>query len=117
MATFEDFWAAYPHKVGKLAARRIWDRLKVTPEMGDTLVAAVVEQAHSAQWTKEHGAFVPHPKTWLNQGRWMDELAPATPQRGQMPTYDFGWCQHEPPCNSRTWHEVLIDRESRAARA
>jgi len=113
MATFEDFWAHYPRKVGKVAARRVWDRLRVTPDTGDALIAAVEDQARSAQWTKENGAFVPHPKTWLNQGRWMDELPAAVPQRGQMPTYTPGWCEHEPRCNSRDWHAVLIDREAR----
>ena len=31
----------------------------------------------SAQWQRDNGQYIPHPATWLNQGRWDDELTPA----------------------------------------
>jgi uncharacterized protein YdaU (DUF1376 family) len=37
--------------------------------------------------------------------------------RADGPVYsdDFAnWCQHEPPCNSRVWHQALLQRESEA---
>lgn len=68
---FETFWKAYPRKVGKDAARRAFAKVKVPVE---TLVAAVEEQKASPQWTKDNGQFIPNPATWLNQGRWEDEV-------------------------------------------
>jgi rRNA processing protein Gar1 len=74
---FETFWKAYPRKVGKDAARRAFAKVKVPVE---TLVAAVEAQKASPQWTKDNGQFIPNPATWLNQGRWEDEVKPANPE-------------------------------------
>ena len=74
---FEAFWAAYPRKNGKLAAKRAFDRVHVPIE---TLVTAIRRQECSAQWTAENGKYIPYPATWLNQGRWEDDVEPV--QRG-----------------------------------
>lgn len=71
---FDEFWGRYPRKVGKAAAQRAWDRRK--PPL-DPVLAALTWQRESAQWTKDEGAFVPHPATWLNAERWTDERPPA----------------------------------------
>jgi hypothetical protein len=68
---FERFWAVYPKKVGKEAARRAFLKVKVPT---DTLITAISAQKRSAQWTKENGQYIPNPATWLNQGRWEDVL-------------------------------------------
>lgn len=68
---FERFWSAYPRKVGKQAAKKSFIRVKVPIE---TLLSAIEWQKRSDQWTKNNGQFIPHPATWLNQGRWDDEL-------------------------------------------
>lgn len=68
---FERFWAIYPKKVGKEAARRAFAKVKVPTE---SLIATVEAQKHSLQWGKENGRFIPNPATWLNQGRWEDEV-------------------------------------------
>ena len=31
-------------------------------------------QKGSRQWRENNGQFIPNPATWLNQGRWEDEL-------------------------------------------
>lgn len=72
-AEFEKFWSAYPKKVGKQAAKKAFSRVKVPVE---TLLAALERQKCSAQWSKDNGQYVPNPATWLNQGRWEDELTP-----------------------------------------
>jgi hypothetical protein len=75
---FERFWAAYPRKVGKDAAWAIWQRRSPGDDLTDQMVAAVERQRHSSQWMKDGGAFIPHPRTWLHQGRWQDdEQTPA----------------------------------------
>jgi hypothetical protein len=68
-AAFEDFWAAYPRKVGKLAAKREWDRLRPSPDVVKQMGEALTWQI--PLWTDP--SYTPHPRTWLHQGRWMDE--------------------------------------------
>jgi hypothetical protein len=72
MAQFLDFWRAYPRRVGKRAALRAWCKLK-EPEK-EAVLNAVPE--HVKHWNSEgiEMQFIPHPATWLNQGRWEDEL-------------------------------------------
>lgn len=70
-ADFEKFWSAYPKKVGKQAAKKAFNRVKVPVE---TLLTAIERQKCSAQWSKDGGQYIPNPVTWLNQGRWDDEL-------------------------------------------
>jgi hypothetical protein len=71
---FDDFWEAYPKKVGKTAAKRKWDHLKPDMNLKAKILRAVYAQKKSDQWAKDGGQFIPHPATWLNQGRWEDEL-------------------------------------------
>ena len=70
---FEKFWSAYPRKVGKKAAWTKWRLLNPDDGLVETILSAVAKQAESSQWHKDGGAFIPHPTTWLNQGRWEDE--------------------------------------------
>ena len=72
---FDRFWAAYPRKVGKQAARKSWSRLKPSAELTQRILDAVEYQKGSRQWRENNGQFIPNPATWLNQGRWEDELA------------------------------------------
>jgi hypothetical protein len=75
---FTEFWAAYPRKVGKQAARRAWVRARKNGlgELSiEQLVEIIEEHKKSDAWTRENGRFVPNPSTWLNQGRWDDVVA------------------------------------------
>lgn len=71
---FDRFWTAYPKKVGKGAAQKAFAKVK-TPV--DILIAAIETQKLSEQWQKSNGQFIPNPATWLNQGRWEDEVSTA----------------------------------------
>ncbi len=82
-ARFERFWQAYPKKVGKDAAWLIWQRRKPGDDLTDQMIAAVQEQATSAQWLKDGGEFIPHPRTWLNQGRWQDVVSEGPQLKNQ----------------------------------
>lgn len=73
-ARFELFWQAYPKKVGKDSARKAFDKRRPDEQMVSEMVRALEIQKQTEQWTKNNGEFVPHPATWLNAGRWMDEL-------------------------------------------
>jgi hypothetical protein len=84
---FERFWEVYPRRrrIGRLKAFASWCRLK--PPLAQVLVA--IEKAKcSTDWTKDGGQFIPHPTTWLNGGRWMDESASEEVPRN--PGIDLG---------------------------
>lgn len=74
---FELFWKAYPKKIGKEAARRAWRKLGSSRPVLEIFLQAIRTQKDSLQWQRENGQFIPHPATWLNQGRWADEPIPA----------------------------------------
>ena len=96
-ASFDDFWAASPKRVGKPLTQAKWDAitsphglrtktldrdsggyveifLKATPE---ELVDGMKRYARNLPRTADYtitveDRFLVHPATWLNQGRWMD---------------------------------------------
>lgn len=70
---FEVFWKAYPRKVNKQTARKSFSKAigKVSLE---TMLCALEKQKRSPQWVRDKGQYIPHPSTWLNQGRWEDEM-------------------------------------------
>ncbi|MCE4223424.1 YdaU family protein [Methylobacterium sp. C25] len=77
---FDEFWAAYPHKVGKDAARRAFDIVRRSDrvsfaEIVDGLARYKASKPPTRDWC--------HPTTWLNQGRWADQPAepPLPPAR------------------------------------
>lgn len=69
-AGFDEFWNAYPRKIGRGAALSAWNKKK--PDLQKVL-DAIAWQSKSDGWTKDNGKFIPHPTTWLNQDRWLDE--------------------------------------------
>jgi biotin operon repressor len=76
--SFEKFWNAYPRKAAKGAAKKAWKKIKLSPELLETILKAIENQRQSDQWIKDGGKFIPYPATWLNQERWEDE-ASTTP--------------------------------------
>lgn len=76
---FNQFYAAYPRKVGKATASKSWFALKPNAELRATIMAALAQHKSSHDWRKDDGQYIPHPATWLNQRRWTDELEAARP--------------------------------------
>jgi hypothetical protein len=72
---FETFWKLYPRKVIKGKAFTSWNKLcKKSPKERPTwkvIKNAIKEQKESEQW--QTSKYIPHPSTWLNQSRWMDD--------------------------------------------
>jgi hypothetical protein len=70
--TFENFWQQYPKKVGKLTAKRSWEKLSLDNQQ--KALEAIVE--HRKYWAAKgtDWEFIPHASTWLNQERFEDEL-------------------------------------------
>jgi hypothetical protein len=86
-ASFEEWWAAYPRKVGKADAERKYEIAlkRATPEV---LLVALNRFASLNQSADPR--FIPHPATWLHQGRWEDaDPAATTPSR--LSTSGGGW--------------------------
>lgn len=94
---FDRFWSIYPKKVGKIAAKKAFERAirKTTLE---SLLTAIERQKCGSQWSRDNGRYIPNPATWLNQGRWEDEL-----DHGGLPPE-----QLPPP---RRYHLETIDGE------
>lgn len=70
-ALFAEFWTAYPRKEAKGAARKAFAKRKPDRALLDRMLAAIGAQQEGDQWQR---GFIPHPATWLNQERWLDEL-------------------------------------------
>ena len=70
---FDAFWLAYPKKVGKVAALKVWKKIKPPKQTAESMLASLAWQRDSEQWSRDGGQFIPNPATYLNQGRWLDE--------------------------------------------
>lgn len=79
---FEEFWKAYPKKVGKKAAESSWKKIKPDAELHDRIMTAIGRARVTEQWQREGGRYIPNPATWLNQGRWDDEYEEVTQPYG-----------------------------------
>lgn len=72
---FDRFWAIYPRRIGKGAARKAW-ATAITTTTPDTIILGL--QKYAPTRTGQDPQYTPHPATWLNQQRWEDE--PETPR-------------------------------------
>ena len=83
-AKFEQFWHEYPSKIGKKKAFTSFKAVKVDVEV---LIDAIQKQKETSQWKS---GYIPHPATWLNQGRWEDDVEALNVKRnGQMSDKDY----------------------------
>lgn len=71
---FEDMWKLYPKKVDKGAAKTVWLKLCKKPlqerPTWRQIKSAIRRQSTSDRW--QDPTYIPHPRTWLNQSRWLD---------------------------------------------
>ena len=83
---FDEWYEAYPRKVGKGAARMKYAAaLKRTD--GATLLAGAKRAAK--QYAKTDPKYTPHPATWLHQERWLDEEQRPAKTRDQQAEDDL----------------------------
>lgn len=68
--SFEAFWSAYPRRVGKGIARKVFARALKKID-APRLIEATQRFAKTCQGKEPE--FIPHPSTWLNGERWLDE--------------------------------------------
>ena len=72
---FDDFWHVYPRKIAKNAARRAYDSALKKVTADEILSAVKIFSANSRSTEKQ---YIPHPSTWLNGERWLDDVADET---------------------------------------
>lgn len=69
---FDEFWNAYPKKHGKHDAQMAWTD-QSCHERTTEILTAVEAAKRSANWTKEHGRFIPKAGVWLRDRRWEEQ--------------------------------------------
>jgi hypothetical protein len=67
---FDTFWAQYPRKAGKIAGRKAFDKAMKLATLEQLLQGVELLKRETAG---KELHFIPHPATWLNDGRWDDE--------------------------------------------
>jgi len=77
---FDQFWEWYPRKVGKDAARKAWDNARRRTDQQNIIDGIERFRLDPNLPVKE---FIPHPATWLNEGRWDDEPLPIRGQQSR----------------------------------
>ena len=106
---FQHFWSTYPNKVGKDGAWKSWKRHQLETE-AEVIIRSVEEHRTWQKWQEENGKFIPHPSTFLNQGRWKDEPT----QNGARPGASAGTrcesCQQKNP-HVRYQHWLTFSNE------
>lgn len=80
---FLAFYNSYPKRVGRDDAWKAWQKRNGDRPPLESIIAAVNTQKESSQWQKDNGQYIPNPATWINQGRWADEVE-SHPLAGQV---------------------------------
>jgi len=74
---FDLFWKEYPRHVDQGKALTAWKRIcNKSPKERPTwkeIKASILRQKKSQRW--QTSTYIPHPTTWLNQSRWLDDPA------------------------------------------
>lgn len=73
-ATFLEFWAVYPKKVGKGDAYRKWQSLVKSEKKKEQIIRSVQQHKSSDRWKEDDGKYIPNPATFLHQKRFDDEV-------------------------------------------
>lgn len=70
---FISFYKNYPRKVAPDAAWKAWQKRNgERPPLEKIL--AVLEWQKKTEWKATDKKYIPHPATWINSGRWNDEV-------------------------------------------
>jgi len=72
LSDFDRFWAAFPNRVEKADARKIFPAALKRAGGLDALLAGIERAAQSRKWIE---GFIPNPAKWLRRDCWLDEPA------------------------------------------
>ena len=102
---FAEFWAAYPRRTGKLAAEKAFAMAIKRGTTADHIVEAATRYAANPP---DDPQFIPHPATWLNQGRYDDEPMEQNNGHGQrMATSNGSSTQPQPQYRAQPGWELF----------
>ena len=76
-ALFDTFWTTYPRRVGKVATRKLWDKLSQTDRKNATLAAEQV--AAQVRASGRMLQYVQHPSTFIGPARPFVDWVAGTP--------------------------------------
>jgi hypothetical protein len=71
---FAEFWELYPRKTAKGAAEKAWPKAVKRAGGAEQIVKGL--RGLLPTLSRSEPQFIPHPASWLNAGRWEDEIAP-----------------------------------------
>lgn len=72
-SAFDQFWDAYPRKVGKASCKKEWARRNPSAALVKKILASLAWQKETDRWRREGGRYIPNPLTWLREERWENE--------------------------------------------
>lgn len=101
-----EFWYRYPRRVGKLAAQRAY--VKARKSVSAAVILEGVSRYIASKPAWQQWAF---PASWLNAGRWEDEIDTAPNPRADPFRGVSDLCDHEPACPNTWSHGKLIEAE------
>jgi hypothetical protein len=106
---FDEFWAVYPRRVGKIGAQSIWPKVIRQGAAPRQIISAAERFRDECRASGTEKRFIPHPASWLRDGRYGDQEteteAPPVPPPGITP-----------PADRLSYEQVLIAR-GKAARS
>jgi len=102
VVSFDNFWKVWPKRKAKVPAEKAWNKIK--PELYPKIIEAVKTQIKTGDINIKEIQFCPLPATWLNQGRWTDELTVYTTQVNTSPPRrsQDGWLIYPPDGGGRS---------------
>jgi hypothetical protein len=75
------FWSAYPRRTAPAAAKKALEKVR---KKGDVPFSVILDAVkifrHETQNTEMQ--FIPHPATWINDGRWADDRQAIAGRKG-----------------------------------
>lgn len=103
---FAAFWAACPRKIGKAAAAKAYAKARKGAD-ADAILRGLENAKAVWRADRTEERFIPHPATWLNQGRWADEhpQLPGTPEAQQRPATAMQ-CASTEPHGRHPWEDA-----------
>ncbi|MDH6367155.1 MULTISPECIES: helix-turn-helix domain-containing protein [unclassified Breznakia] len=110
---FVIFWDKYPNKKAKPKALTAFRNKCKTTNQFDIILKALDQFIESNDWKKNDGMFIPHPATWLNGERWLDDVAiqkkKPKPKLEDLLPKDFDDLTDEQQRETRMYYQKQID--------